>query len=273
MGFSTGRRAAPSAGTRRGSVSPQRMCGAERHRTPPTMFHVERESWVHEVPLTDSASKTPQDPWEGDPRLPQFFGAGWDAVERFHAFLVAEGELRGLLGPRELDRLWERHLLNSAAVGPFIPDSGVVVDVGSGAGLPGIVIAAMRPRTDVVLVEPMERRVAWLNDVVERTGLGNVQVRRARAQELVGVVEADVVTARAVAALDKLVRWTAPLVREGGSVVALKGARAQEELEAAGRAMRAVGLSEGRVHEVTTIPGTEPTRVVTAVRGRGPRVR
>lgn len=228
---------------------------------------------MQDEPSTEAASETPQDPWDGDARLPAFFGGAWPAIECFHEFLVAEGELRGLLGPRELPRLWERHLLNSAAVVPSIPETGLVIDVGSGAGLPGIVVAAMRPGAEIALVEPMERRVAWLHDVVERCGLTNVTIRRARAQELAGALEADVVTARAVASLDKLFRWTVPLVREGGKIVALKGARAGEELAAAATVMRETGLSDGRVEEVTTIPGTEPTRVVSAVRGRGPRVR
>ncbi|GIG40888.1 16S rRNA (guanine(527)-N(7))-methyltransferase RsmG [Cellulomonas phragmiteti] len=228
---------------------------------------------MSEEPSADSEVDASVDPWNGDARLPAYFGDAWPAIERFHAFLVDQGELRGLLGPRELPRLWERHLLNSAAVVPFIPDEGVVVDVGSGAGLPGVVIAAMRPRAQVILVEPMERRVAWLLDVIERTELANVEVRRARAQELDGALEADVVTARAVASLDKLFRWCAPLVREGGALLAMKGARAADELAAAGKVMRSVGLSDGRVHEATTIAGTEPTRVVSAVRGRGTRVR
>lgn len=224
-------------------------------------------------PRAESASDAMADPWDGDPRLAAFFGDAWPMVEAFHAFLAEEGELRGLVGPREVARLWERHLLNSAAVVPFLPEDGLIVDVGSGAGLPGIVIAAMRPQAQVMLVEPMERRVTWLLDVVERTGLTNVEVRRARAQELDGAVEADVVTARAVASLDKLYRWTVPLVRPGGSVLAMKGARAEEELASAAGVMRSLGLVDGRVHEVTTIAGTEPTRVVSAVRGRGARVR
>ena len=213
------------------------------------------------------------DPWDGDPRLPTFFGAAWPVIETFHDFLVEEGELRGLLGRRELSRLWERHLVNSAAVVAFLPEHGLIVDVGSGAGLPGIVIAAMRPEAQIVLVEPMERRTVWLHDVVERTGLSNVEIRRARAQELEGALEADAVTARAVASLDKLFRWTAPLVRDGGSVVALKGARAADELAEAARVMKKVGLTNGDVHDAPTIDGIEPTRVVTAIRGRGPRVR
>ncbi len=213
------------------------------------------------------------DPWEGDARLPVFFGPAWPVVQSFHDFLLEEGELRGLIGPREIARLWERHIVNSAAVVPFLPERGLIVDVGSGAGLPGIVVAAMRPEAQVVLVEPMERRTVWLDDVVRRTGLTNVEVRRARAQELEGALEADAVTARAVASLDKLFRWIAPLVRDGGSVVALKGARAADELADAAKVMRKVGLTDGAVHEAPTIDGIEPTRVVTAIRGRGPRVR
>ncbi|WP_424945114.1 16S rRNA (guanine(527)-N(7))-methyltransferase RsmG [Cellulomonas shaoxiangyii] len=207
------------------------------------------------------------DPLEGDPRLQVFFGEAWPQVERFHRMLVEQGELRGLIGPREVARLWERHLLNSAAVVPFLPDAGVIVDVGSGAGLPGIVAAAMRPAADVVLVEPMERRTAWLEDVVAETGLTNVTVRRARAQELDGAIEADAVTARAVAALDKLFRLTVPLVRPGGLVVALKGSRARDELASAAAVMRRLRLTDGAVHEAPTLAGLEPTYVVTAVRG------
>lgn len=228
---------------------------------------------MRDVPKTEGASESPHDPWDGDPRVEAFFGEAWPAVERYHDLLVEEGELRGLLGPREMPRLWERHLLNSAAVVPFLPEQGVIVDVGSGAGLPGIVIAAMRPRAEVVLVEPMERRVTWLQDVVEHTGLTNVDIRRARAQELDGALEADVVTARAVASLDKLFRWTVPLLRGGGTVLALKGERAQDELTAAAKVVRSLGLVDAAVHEVVTVPGTELTRVVSAVRGRGPRVR
>lgn len=237
------------------------------------MFHVEQEPRVSEDPRVEHENDALVDPWDGDERLPLFFGESWRPIKAFHDFLVDEGELRGLIGPREVARLWERHLLNSAAVVPFLPEQGVIVDVGSGAGLPGIVIAAMRPAANVILVEPMERRVTWLEDVVERTGLANVEVRRARAQELDGAIEADAVTARAVASLDKLYRWTAPLVREGGSIVAMKGAKAAEELAAAAKVMRSVGLTDGQVHEATTIAGIEPTRVVSAVRGRGARVR
>ncbi|MFC8190775.1 16S rRNA (guanine(527)-N(7))-methyltransferase RsmG [Cellulomonas sp. NPDC057328] len=220
-----------------------------------------------------AAGEDATDPLDGDERLPEHFGTAWPQVERFHRMLVDEGELRGLIGPREVGRLWERHLLNSAAVVPYLPSTGVIVDVGSGAGLPGVVVAAMRPEAEVVLVEPMERRTTWLEDVVAATGLGNVTVRRARAQELDGALEADAVTARAVAALDKLFRWTVPLVRAGGTVVALKGSRARDELAAAGSVVRKLRLVETAVHEARTLPGLDPTYVVTAVRGGSGDVR
>lgn len=144
-------------------------------------------------------------------------------VERYAAALADQGVLRGLLGPREVPRLWERHLLNSAAVAPSLPSTGVVVDLGSGAGLPGVVLACMRPELSFVLVEPMLRRTDWLREVVDVVGLDNVEVRRARAEELVGEVAADVVTARAVAPLDRLAGWALPLCRVGGELLALEG--------------------------------------------------
>ncbi len=222
---------------------------------------------------SSAADEDATDPLDGDDRLPAYFGDAWPQVERFHRMLVDEGELRGLIGPREVARLWERHLLNSAAVVPFLPESGVIVDVGSGAGLPGVVVAALRPAAEVVLVEPMERRTTWLTDVVAATGLSNVTVRRARAQELDGALEADAVTARAVAALDKLFRWTVPLVRTGGVVVALKGSRARDELAAAAGVARKLRLVDAAVHEARTLPGLDPTYVVTAVRGGSGGVR
>lgn len=228
---------------------------------------------MSDLPRPETAGQGLTDPWDGDPRLAEYFTESWTSVAAYHAMLVQEGEMRGLLGPREVSRLWERHLLNSAAVVPFLPETGLIVDIGSGAGLPGVVIAAMRPGAEVVLVEPMERRTVWLTEVVERLGLTNVEVRRARAQELWGVLEADAVTARAVAALDKLYRWTAPLVRPGGVIVALKGERATDELTTAAPAMRELGLKDGRVVMADTIAGVEATRVVIAERGRGPRVR
>lgn len=201
------------------------------------------------------------DPLAGDPRLPVLFGGGWPAVERFHAMLQEDGVLRGLVGPREVTRLWERHLVNSAAAVAFLPEQGRIVDVGSGAGLPGVVVAAMRPDAEVILLEPMERRTDWLTEVVDRVGLSNVQVLRGRAED-VGALDADAVTARAVAALEKLYGWTLPLLRVGGRLVALKGGRARAEVDAAAVVGRRLGGGEAEVQVAPTLPGLEPTTVV-----------
>ncbi|TNC18367.1 16S rRNA (guanine(527)-N(7))-methyltransferase RsmG, partial [Georgenia sp. 311] len=180
--------------------------------------------------------------------------------------LVREGELRGLIGPRELPRLWSRHLLNSSAVAGFVPHGATFGDVGSGAGFPGVVVALMRPDLEVTLIEPMERRVAWLHDVASELSIENVTVERARAEELHGAREFDVVSARAVAALKKLISWVAPLIAPGGSLVALKGERAALEIDEAAKALRKYRLRDARVYEVL-VPGTDdPTRVVTAER-------
>src|SRR6188768_4417493 len=201
------------------------------------------------------------DALEGDPAVAAYLGARYDAVHRFGLLLADQGELRGLIGPREMTRIWDRHLLNSAAVVPFL-GPGVLVDVGSGAGLPGLVIASMEPERRVVLVEPMERRTAWLREAAETLGLDNVTVLRGRAEEVRESVEASVVTARAVAAIDKLVKWCAPLLAPDGRMAFLKGRSAAEELDKAKYALRRAGLV-GEVHSAPTVPGLEATTVVT----------
>jgi 16S rRNA (guanine527-N7)-methyltransferase len=214
------------------------------------------------------------DPLDGDARLPEHFGDSWPVIERFHDLLRDQGVLRGLVGPRELTRLWERHLVNSAAVVPFLPESGTIVDVGSGAGLPGVVVAAMRPGAEVVLLEPMERRTAWLSEVVDALGLTNARVLRGRAEDQIGELSADAVTARAVAALDKLYGWTLPLLRVGGRLVALKGGRAQEEADAAVGAGQRLGGGVAEVVVAPTLAGLKPTSVVVVAKvapGTGPR--
>lgn len=192
------------------------------------------------------------------------FGAGFAKAAAFAELLASEGELRGLIGPRELPRLWTRHLLNSTAVESFIPHGVRVADVGAGAGFPGVVVAILRPDLDVHLVEPMERRTTWLSDVVREVALDNVTIYRARAEELDD--QFDVVTARAVAALRKLVPWVGPLIVPGGRLLALKGERAATEIDDAAKALRKHKLTGGTVHEVL-VPGTDVvTRVVEARR-------
>lgn len=189
------------------------------------------------------------------------FGDRIGLARQFAAALVSEGELRGLIGPLELPRLWTRHILNSAIAAPLF--SGSVADVGSGAGLPGLVLAIARPDVQWTLIEPMERRVAWLNEQVDALGLDNVTVMRARAED-VGL-EFDIVTARAVSALRTLVPITAPLVRDGGELILLKGHNAPNEIEAAQKALKKFKVSGVEVVVLGEDVITEPTRVV---RGR-----
>lgn len=207
-------------------------------------------------------------------RAREFLGPGHVKVEAFASALAAEGVLRGLIGPRELPRLWERHLLNSAALLPNLPRTGRVVDVGSGAGLPGLVIACARPDLDIVLVEPMERRAAWLTETAERLGLAAVEVVQRRAEELHGALTADVVTARAVAPMDRLMSWCFPLVGDGGALLALKGSRAEEEVRVAATLIERLGGAPAEILRAETIPGVAPTGVVRVIRRRpGPQVR
>lgn len=194
--------------------------------------------------------------------LRAYFGDAYAQVAQFAAELAAQGEVRGLIGPREIDKIWDRHILNSAAIVPYLPNEGTIVDIGSGAGLPGIVIAAMRPGASVVLIEPMERRCLWLSEMVELLGLTNVDVRRGRAEEFHGAFEAEVVTSRAVAALDKLARWSLPLLAPGGELVILKGRSVSAEIEPARKVLRKFHMSEPEILEATTLPGAEPTTVL-----------
>ncbi|EEH64300.1 16S rRNA methyltransferase GidB [Gleimia coleocanis DSM 15436] len=192
----------------------------------------------------------------------ELFDLSYSAMSHFAQMLVDEGELRGLIGPRELPRLWSRHLVNSAAIVEFIPQRAQMLDVGSGAGFPGMVAAIMRPDVDVHLVEPMLRRVEWLEDVVAELGLDNVTVHHKRAEELHGQGKADVVTSRAVANLKKLMPICMPLVRSGGSLVALKGRKAADEVAEAQRLFKKFHVAKAVVHEVSSVMEDESTMVV-----------
>ncbi|MCR2813001.1 16S rRNA (guanine(527)-N(7))-methyltransferase RsmG [Microbacterium sp. zg.Y1084] len=190
------------------------------------------------------------------------FGDRVDLARSFADALAQHGEERGLIGPLELPRLWSRHILNSAVAAPLF--SGRVGDVGSGAGLPGIVLAIARPDVEWVLIEPMERRVVWLNEQVDALGLDNVEVVRGRAGDWKRGPVLDAVTARAVSALRTLVPLTAPLVRDGGELILLKGANAANEIAAADKVIRKYKLSDVRVEPVGEGLVDEPTRVIRA---------
>jgi 16S rRNA (guanine527-N7)-methyltransferase len=157
------------------------------------------------------------------------FGFHIGLARQYAQKLANDSDELGLLGPRELDKIWSRHILNSAVVAELVKPGELVADVGSGAGLPGIPMAIAAPDTDFVLIEPMDRRASWLQEVVDELDLQNVEVVRARAEEVEGG-QFDVVTARAVAALDKLLRLCVPLLKPGGRVIALKGSKAPEEI-------------------------------------------
>lgn len=188
------------------------------------------------------------------------FGARIDQARQFTADLAARGEELGLIGPLEMTRLWTRHILNSALLAPLIKP-GRVGDIGSGAGLPGLVLAIARPDAQFILIEPMERRVDWLRRESAALELDNVEVVRARAEEAKLSPWLDQATARAVSALSKLIPLTVPLVRSGGELLFLKGASVEAEIEAAAKVIRrtrltdvkVLTLGEGVVAEVTRV--------------------
>jgi 16S rRNA (guanine527-N7)-methyltransferase len=188
-------------------------------------------------------------------------------AEAFAELLTEEATVRGLIGPREVPRLWERHILNCAVITERMPEGSSVCDIGSGAGLPGLAIAIRRPDLNLTLVEPLLRRTTFLDLAVSRMGLDNVTVHRGRAEELHGDVVFDVVTSRAVAPMDRLARWSLPLVRPGGLFLAMKGSSAEEELQGAAKVLRRLGGIDAHVE---TLGGQwlEPPVTVVSVRAR-----
>lgn len=209
-----------------------------------------------------TGSSSPAQPVSRETAVATLFGSRASLAADYVGILATTGIEWGLVGPRERDRLWERHVLNCAVVAPALPDAARVADVGSGAGLPGLVWAIARPDIEVVLIEPLLRRATFLAETVALLGLSNCEIVRARAEELTGRIAADVVTARAVASLGKLARWCLPLATPGGEVLALKGSRAEEELAAAARELGKAGARSPSVVLFGRGLIDPPTRVV-----------
>ncbi|MEO7349184.1 MAG: 16S rRNA (guanine(527)-N(7))-methyltransferase RsmG [Terrimesophilobacter sp.] len=211
-----------------------------------------------------SAGAAGLEPVESEPAFAaRLFGPTIDTARQFTKNLAERGEELGLIGPLELPRLWTRHIANCALLAPLLLP-GRVGDIGSGAGLPGLVLAIARPDVDFILLEPMERRVDWLKSQVVELALSNVEVKRARAEEATDLRPFDQVTARAVSALSKLIPICVPLVRSGGELLFLKGAGVAAEREAAVKAIKKARLAEVEILILGEDYGTEATRVFRA---------
>ncbi len=209
------------------------------------------------------------------PEAADVFGGALDQARRYAELLATDGVTRGLIGPRETERLWDRHLLNCAVVSELLPERGVLVDIGSGAGLPGIVLAMLRPSLRVILLEPLLRRSVFLEECVAELGLSNATVLRARAEEKAAArIEADIATARAVAPLDRLAGWAARLLRPGGELLAIKGQSADEEITAAQPVLSRLGVRSAEVLQAghgRVVMATTVVRVVMGGHGREER--
>jgi 16S rRNA (guanine527-N7)-methyltransferase len=228
------------------------------------MFHVK-----HDDPSRCPEPQSPAVPESAD----IIFGDRVRLAQRYAELLIGIGVERGLLGPREVERIWERHLLNCAAVAELLEGGERVADIGSGAGLPGIPLAIAKPGLRVVLVESLLRRAEFLNMVVTELGL-DVEVVRGRAEDATvrqAVGGCDAVTSRAVASLDKLARWSLPLLRPGGRMLAIKGERADDELREHRRVLDRLGTTGARVMECGESYLSPPARVVVAWRGEPAR--
>lgn len=194
----------------------------------------------------------------------ELFGDQIELARGFAQRLAQDSETFGLLGPRELPRIWSRHVINSGLLAELVPDGSKVVDVGSGAGLPGIPMAIAQPMAQFTLVEPMERRANWLNQVVQDLGITNVRVLRARAEDVVET-DFDLATARAVAALDKLLKMLTPLIKDSRekTIIAMKGSKAQEEIAEAAKRIAQLGYSQP---EIITLGLNKAPETATVVR-------
>jgi 16S rRNA (guanine527-N7)-methyltransferase len=230
------------------------------------MFHVK-----HVVPRKRAVLQVPAPPDVAG----RVFGTRLDLAQRYAELLADTGVEWGLLGPREVDRIWDRHLLNCGVIAELMEPGERVVDIGSGAGLPGLPLLIAEPALHVVLIESLLRRSEFLHRVVRELGL-EVEVIRGRAEdasvrESVGVC--DVVVSRAVAALDQVTRWSLPLLRPGGRMVAMKGERAPDEISEHRRGMTALGAVDVRVVQCGANYLSPPATVVVATRGRRAPVR
>jgi 16S rRNA (guanine527-N7)-methyltransferase len=210
--------------------------------------------------MTDVSRETPSTP---ELARRAFSSERLPLAERYVELLATDGVERGLVGPREAPRLWDRHILNCLAVATAIPAEATVVDLGSGAGLPGLVLAIGRPDLTVTLVEPLQRRITFLDEVVDALGLERVRTVRGRAEELHGREQFDIVTARALAPLSRLVGWAMPLVAPAGALLAMKGRSAPDEIEAASQELRKLRCAPP---ELVTVIGADGSSTATLVR-------
>ncbi|MEY9966084.1 16S rRNA (guanine527-N7)-methyltransferase [Streptacidiphilus sp. MAP12-16] len=207
---------------------------------------------------------------EAPPVARAVFGDRFEQAVRYAELLADAGVRRGLIGPREVPRLWDRHVLNCAVLGELLPEGASLCDVGSGAGLPGIPVALARPDVRITLLEPLLRRTTFLEEVVRELRLDNVTVLRGRAEEMVGKLAVDVVTARAVAPLDRLAGWGLPLLRPYGVMLALKGDSAEQELVDHKAALVKLGAREWSVGTAGEGVVETPTHVVRVQVGESP---
>ena len=209
------------------------------------------------------------------PEAAGVFGGALDQARRYAELLATDGVTRGLIGPRETERLWDRHLLNCAVVSELLPERGVLVDIGSGAGLPGVVLAMLRPSLRVILLEPLLRRSVFLEECVAELALSNATVLRARAEDKAAAhIEADIATARAVAPLGRLADWAVRLLRPGGQLLAIKGQSADEEITAAQPVLSRLGVRSAEVLQAghgRVVMATTVVRVVMGGHGREER--
>jgi 16S rRNA (guanine527-N7)-methyltransferase len=219
--------------------------------------------------MTDVSRETPSTP-ESARRA--FSSERLPLAERYVALLATVGVERGLIGPREAPRLWDRHVLNCLAIAPAVPRAATVADLGSGAGLPGLVLAIGRPDLAVTLVEPLLRRTTFLAEAIDELGLDQVRVVRGRAEELHGRERFDVVTARALAPLGRLLDWGMPLVAAAGVLLAMKGGSAADEVEAAGQTLRAHGCAAPEILRLTGPDGKSTATVVRVAHGEPARI-